>query len=140
MKKVETIEIPGKFFSLKQKFSLEEFEEILPLPDETLEEIIFSAENHHLIDPEHFLPVAIHRQWEKLRMIRNSRQKHFHLLTSREKEIVGLIAAGKNNPCIAKILNISRRTVEQHRKNIRKKLDFPTDFELFMFARAFGLS
>lgn len=42
-------------------------------------------------------------------------------LTSREKEILKLIANGKNVDEIAQILNISFHTVKNHKKNMQKK-------------------
>ncbi len=65
--------------------------------------------------------------------------KKFALLTKREKEIITLVANGSDNPLIAEKLFISRRTVEQHRKNIRRKLGFKHIFEILKFAEAFEL-
>lgn len=42
-------------------------------------------------------------------------------LTLREQEILGLIASGQSNKAIARRLDLSVRTVETHRLNIRKK-------------------
>ncbi|MCO6480351.1 MAG: response regulator transcription factor [Phaeodactylibacter sp.] len=44
-------------------------------------------------------------------------------LTSREKEVLALMAEGKSNAGIAGILCISVATVESHRKNIYSKFD-----------------
>ena len=44
-------------------------------------------------------------------------------LTSREKEIINEILKEKSNSEIGEILQISKRTVETHRKNIMLKLD-----------------
>ncbi len=44
-------------------------------------------------------------------------------LTSREIEICNMIKKGLMNKEIASLLNISNRTIENHRKNIRKKLE-----------------
>lgn len=65
--------------------------------------------------------------------------KRFAALTKREKEIVALVAFGHNNPQIAGRLFISRHTVEQHRKNINRKLEFKTFRELIVFAEIFEL-
>lgn len=56
-----------------------------------------------------------------------------NLLTSREKEILVVLSKGKISKEIAEILNISTNTVEQHKKNIRKKLDLKTVGELINF-------
>jgi DNA-binding NarL/FixJ family response regulator len=44
-------------------------------------------------------------------------------LTAREREVLKLIAEGNSNPDIARILCLSRKTVESHRTNIMRKLD-----------------
>ncbi|MCM4157467.1 response regulator [Gramella sp. AN32] len=55
------------------------------------------------------------------------------LLTKREKEILVVLATGKMSREIAEILTISVGTVEQHKKNIKKKLDLNTVGELVNF-------
>ncbi|WP_345005666.1 helix-turn-helix transcriptional regulator [Snuella lapsa] len=66
-------------------------------------------------------------------------KKRFKTLTKREKEIIRLLARGYNNPEIAKLLFLSRYTVEQHRKNINKKLQFKSFAAMMVFAYAFDL-
>ncbi|MCX7549413.1 response regulator [Xanthomarina sp. F2636L] len=56
-----------------------------------------------------------------------------NLLTSREKEILIVLSSGKLSKEIAELLNISTNTVEQHKKNIRKKLNLKTVGELINF-------
>lgn len=51
-------------------------------------------------------------------------------LTTREKQIMELILAGKFNKVIADELNISMRTVEVHRANIFDKMQVKTAVEL----------
>jgi two-component system response regulator NreC len=45
------------------------------------------------------------------------------LLTEREREVLQLVAEGKTNREIADILNISIKTVDNHRTNLMNKLD-----------------
>jgi DNA-binding NarL/FixJ family response regulator len=47
----------------------------------------------------------------------------FNQLTPREREVVQLIAEGYTNNGIARLLNISIKTVERHRANLMAKLD-----------------
>jgi len=61
-------------------------------------------------------------------------------LSTREKEIVKLIAEGKSNKDIADIFAISIRTVESHRANIMKKLDLNNTAELVRYAFQNGLT
>ena len=56
------------------------------------------------------------------------------LLTCREKEVLVTLSTGKISKEIAGLLNISIYTVEQHKKNIRKKLELTTIGELVNFA------
>ena len=75
-------------------------------------------------------------QQEEFKKSHNSR---FTQLTPREIEIFQLLAMGLNNPEIAKKLFISRRTVEQHRKNIRSKLKIKEYKEWYEYALAYDL-
>lgn len=60
-------------------------------------------------------------------------------LTTREQDILLLIAAGKSNKDVASTLDISARTVETHRKNIKKKLGIATTAGLTRYAIENGL-
>ncbi|HKJ49807.1 MAG TPA: response regulator [Christiangramia sp.] len=55
------------------------------------------------------------------------------LLTKREKEVLIILSTGKMSREIAEILSISTGTVEQHKKNIKKKLELNTIGELVNF-------
>ena len=60
-------------------------------------------------------------------------------LTSREREILKLIAEGYRNKGIADDLCISSKTVEKHRANLMKKLDLHNAAELTAYAMEKGL-
>jgi DNA-binding NarL/FixJ family response regulator len=55
-------------------------------------------------------------------------------LTSREREIVQLLAEGKSSKEIASFLNLSVKTVETHRTNLMRKLDVHNVSELVRYA------
>ena len=55
-------------------------------------------------------------------------------LTTREREILKLIAEGKSNRDIAQLLFISTRTVENHRAHIMQKLGFKKVTELVTYS------
>ena len=57
-----------------------------------------------------------------------------HHLTSREKEILKLIAEGKKNKEIASLLGIRSRTVQAHRTNLMDKLGAHDRTELVKYA------
>jgi len=62
-----------------------------------------------------------------------------HSLTNREREILRLLAQGKNNKEIARLLDISYRTVQTHRAKIMKKLNLHTLPHLVAFAMSSGI-
>ena len=61
------------------------------------------------------------------------------LLTSREREVLQLLAEGKTNKEIAGVLNLSVYTVEAHRGRIMEKLNLHSIGELVRFAVRNGL-
>ena len=66
-------------------------------------------------------------------------QKAFRSLTDRELEVFTLLAEGNNNPKIADKLLISRYTVEDHRRNVNKKLGNKNFNQIYKFAQCFDL-
>ncbi len=58
----------------------------------------------------------------------------YDLLTTREREVLQLLAEGKNNKEVAGILNLSLYTVETHRSNIFQKLNLHSGAELILYA------
>lgn len=54
-------------------------------------------------------------------------------LSQREKEVLQQLATGKTNKDIAKILYISKYTVDTHVKNIKEKLNLNKKGELIRF-------
>jgi DNA-binding NarL/FixJ family response regulator len=58
----------------------------------------------------------------------------YELLTSREREILQLLAEGKSNKDIANLLNLSLHTVETHRRNLQEKLNLHSFAELILYA------
>jgi two-component system response regulator NreC len=58
----------------------------------------------------------------------------FELLTTREREVLQLLAEGKNNKDVAALLNLSLYTVETHRSNIFQKLNLHSQAELILYA------
>ena len=58
----------------------------------------------------------------------------YDLLTSREREILQLLAELKSNKEIATALNLSPYTVETHRRNLQEKLNLHSHAELILYA------
>ena len=70
------------------------------------------------------------------------KEKHMVIhskISSREGEIIQQISNGKTTDEIAKILNLSKHTVESHRTNIFSKLDVRNVAELVALAFRVGL-
>lgn len=65
----------------------------------------------------------------------HSPKRHAHeQLTTREKQVVTMVAEGHKSKDIAKVLSISIRTVEHHRANIMKKTDIKNTADLIKYA------
>lgn len=58
------------------------------------------------------------------------------ILTPRESEILSALARGETSKQIARALDLSVRTVETHRQNIKRKLDLEGPAELMRYALA----
>ena len=73
----------------------------------------------------------------------NDYRKHvtnpIDLLSSREREVLQMIAEGKTNKEIATVLNLSVYTVDAHRGRIMEKLNLHSTPELVLFAVRNGL-
>jgi DNA-binding NarL/FixJ family response regulator len=75
-----------------------------------------------------------------IREIRNRGvEDSYDLLTSREREILQLLAERKSNKEIAQALNLSLYTVETHRRNLQEKLNLHSSAELILYAVRKGL-
>jgi DNA-binding NarL/FixJ family response regulator len=61
------------------------------------------------------------------------------LLTTREREVVRLIAEGDSNKMIAHLLHISIKTVEAHRSTAMRKLNIHSTAQLVRYAVRFRL-
>ncbi|PSL48977.1 RNA polymerase sigma factor (sigma-70 family) [Chitinophaga niastensis] len=71
-------------------------------------------------------------------ILRRQNENLLNKLTAREKDVLGMAVQGLNNKEIANSLNLSRYTVETHRKNIRLKLKVRNTTELVAIARKIG--
>jgi ATP/maltotriose-dependent transcriptional regulator MalT len=61
-------------------------------------------------------------------------------LTEREIEVLRLVAEGRSNPDIARVLVLSHKTVERHLSNIFTKLDVPSRTAAAAYAHEHGLT
>lgn len=77
---------------------------------------------------------------ESITHTKDKKSAAYTVLTPREREIVQLIAEGKNTKTIAFDLGISVKTVEAHRRQIMKKLKIHSVAELTKYAINEGLT
>ena len=90
------------------------------------------------IDTTHYLTSKIERLLNENNLLRRNKQV-FASLTKREKSILTLMALGFNSSEIAGKLHISENTAATHRRNIKKKLNAESNYEITIFAQAFDL-
>jgi two-component system response regulator NreC len=58
----------------------------------------------------------------------------YDLLTDREKQTLQLVAEGKTNKEIAKILDVGVSTIESHRSNVMQKLGLHSSVDIVLYA------
>ncbi len=66
-------------------------------------------------------------------------QTSWSTLTTRERQLLKLVAEGKKNREIAELLSLSAKTVEKHRANLMRKMGFANVSELVAYALDRGL-
>ena len=69
----------------------------------------------------------------------STQRDELDVLSAREREILQLIAEGKSNKEVAKVLDVAVSTVESHRKHLMDKLDLHNTAELVRFALRKGI-
>jgi DNA-binding CsgD family transcriptional regulator len=73
-------------------------------------------------------------------LLKKDRQGNSQDLTSREREILQMIAEGKTSKDISAVLNISLNTVNTHRNHIMEKLGIDNIAQLTKYAIRLGLT
>ena len=63
----------------------------------------------------------------------------YELLTSREKEVLQLLAEGRTNKEVAITLELGLSTVETHRANLMQKLNLHNTAEIVLYAVRKGI-
>ena len=106
----------------------------VPLAVNTLKKGAFDFMEKPLNDNELFRRIAEAMELDNRQRLANatvdSVNGRLSSLTSRERQIMELVLAGKFNKVIADELNISMRTVEVHRANLFDKMQVKTAVEL----------
>jgi DNA-binding NarL/FixJ family response regulator len=93
---------------------------------------------------QHFMDPSLHHK--VVDDVMKSREREakmtdvgYNALTPREQEVMRLLAQGLSTKEISDKLFISRKTVDNHRSNVMRKLDLHTTVELVRYAAKFGL-
>ena len=86
-----------------------------------------------------FISPALAGKWTNLQQ-RPTNDDPIEALSSRERQVLQLVASGHSNPLIAERLQISVRTVEVHRRNIMDKLGVKNAAALIKFAVEHGVT
>ena len=84
-------------------------------------------------------PEIVSALTNSIKLKSNNNSHNRNNLTNREKQVVLLIGQGLPNKDIAHELNLSKSTIETHRKNIRKKLKIKGKDSLMVFAIIYKL-
>ncbi len=104
------------------------FEEVVNALDVIMSGTIYlSPEITHMV-----VEFAKNREWEVVDSLT--------LLSPREREVLQLISEGHTSKGISQLMNISAKTVDVHRNNIKKKLDIHTIAGLTKYAITKGLT
>lgn len=81
-----------------------------------------------------FLPTSGRTAPEQLTPRRRREQDDRRLLTKRELEVLGLVAEGRSNPEVARMLWLTEQTVKFHLRNVFRKLDVANRVEASSWA------
>ncbi|MDD2541654.1 MAG: response regulator transcription factor, partial [Desulfuromonadaceae bacterium] len=97
---------------------------------------------HTVVDNETYLGPRITEMIVKdyIQRIPDKLPLTFELLTTREREIIQMIADGQNSKEIAHHYGVSTKTIEVHRHNIMKKLNLSSVASLTKYALREGLT
>lgn len=90
------------------------------------------------LDPNHHLAEKAERLMEENLMLKDNYQR-YAALTKREMELLRYIASGEKAGEISKRIHISEKTLNTHRRNIKRKIGARTHYDIIKFAQAFNL-
>jgi len=76
---------------------------------------------------------------QKDKRFKKQNKSKFYSLTNKEEQILKFVVYGKSTKEIALELFIEPTTVSTHRKNIKKKLELESFFDLYKYANAFNI-
>jgi DNA-binding NarL/FixJ family response regulator len=83
-----------------------------------------------------YITPSIHRDTVLFQMARGGERA----LTTRQREVLQMIAEGRSSKEMAAILNVSPRTIEFHKSGVMTALDLHTTAELVRYAIERGIA
>ncbi|MBN2105184.1 response regulator transcription factor [bacterium] len=104
-------------------------------PDE-LTEAIFAVRRNEIFIDRKIMGTVI---GDYRKFLLQKEESPYSLLTEREREVLQLIAEGKNTKQIASDLSVSVKTIETHRQNLMHKLDIYSVQDLVKYAIKHGV-
>ena len=107
-------------------------------PGDLLDGILQVAQGEFYLCVARSIPQGVQVNGSSRSVLKDDFRKRL-LLSRREEEILKLISRGLTSQHIGNMLYISKHTVETHRKNILRKLNFNSSMELVKFAVQQGL-
>jgi DNA-binding NarL/FixJ family response regulator len=108
------------------------------LKDSDFDEILQAIQN--VMEGRRYLSAAIADEvFETLLNVNPDKNDSLEVLSTREREILQLIAEGNTNIVIAQKLTLSVRTVESHRAHIMTKMRFGSQADLVRYAIQQGI-
>jgi len=90
------------------------------------------------LNPNHLLAEKAEKLMEENRML-NDHYDSFASLTKRERELLRYIASGETTEDISRRIFTSEKTLNTHRRNIKRKLGVKSQYDIVKFAQAFNL-
>lgn len=90
------------------------------------------------VDPQHNFSNKVSRLIDENNFLRRNK-KAFASLTNREREILRLMVWDKTSAEIAEQLFVSEDTIKTHRRNIKKKINASTYYDVVKFAQSFNM-
>tara|TARA_R110001606_G_scaffold397965_1_gene575884 strand:- start:772 stop:1425 length:654 start_codon:yes stop_codon:yes gene_type:complete len=106
------------------------------LKDGDSDELIIAINS--VIEDKKYLSKDIDQEY--LKLLKRGEELEKGILSSREKEVLQLIAEGKSSKETGELLFLSPKTVDVHRNNIMKKIELYTIPELTKYAIQKGLT
>jgi len=91
------------------------------------------------LNPNHYLAERAEKLMEENRMLKDN-YHCFASLTKRERQLLPYIASGETAGETSNRLFISEKTLNTHRRNIKRKLGAKSQYDMVKFAQAFNLT